>query len=95
MQGYVVYASRRSTSLAYISSINSIDLDRNGLVKDLGVWCDQRLTFVHDIDVTAASARRMLSFILRNCKSFDSRVALTDALYSALVRRRLEYATLV
>lgn len=86
--------TRRSESLLYNYTYDSISLIRCNLIKDLGILFDSKLSFGDHIQHIASSALKMLGFIIRNCRCFSNIFAL-KTLYFALVRSKLEYGSLV
>ena len=68
-------------------------LEKCDTIKDLGVIYDSKFSFKEHIDYIVLSARKMLGFILRNCKEFSNTGSL-KTLYHALVRSKLEYCSL-
>lgn len=69
-------------------------MPRQALVKDLGVLFDSRLTFADHIIAIRNSACRSYGFLVRSSKTFTNLAAL-KTLYCALVRSKLEYASVV
>lgn len=73
--------------------INGVRLDYSSIVKDLGVYFDERVTF-HDHVVRLTQRNlKMLGFVCRN--SNDLSVDVLKTLYVSLVRSSLEYASVV
>ena len=63
-------------------------------VKDLGVLIDKKLTFKHHVHIVCNKAFKMLGFIKRCCKNFNSTETYLS-LYRSLVRSNLEYCSVV
>lgn len=91
--------------MTYAESGNTVEYDytinnghhtfeRINLHKDLGVIFDTKLTFVNHIDVITASAHATIGFIKRTFKNKFT-VKSAKILYCALVRSKLEYASVV
>lgn len=64
------------------------------MIRDLGVYFDDRLNFIVHVNNTTASALRTLGFIQRNTRSFNN-IEILKSLYFSFVRAKLEYASLV
>lgn len=74
--------------------IDEIRLREEGIVKDLGITLDSKLTYLPHIDDIVKRASRMLGFVIRNGKVFkNSRTKIL--LYNSLVRSILEYCSTV
>lgn len=69
-------------------------LQRSSRIVDLGVLCDERLTFSSHIEELASRAMRSLGFLKRNTREFTNVDAIV-CLYKALVLPKLEYASTV
>lgn len=74
-------------------NIDGASLKYEPVVKDLGVWFDERITFNEHVVRISQKSLKMLGFICRNSQGLSVNVSKT--LYIALVRSNLEYATLV
>jgi len=68
--------------------------ERVEMHRDLGVLFDKKLTFTGHIEAIIASAKGALGFIKRTLKNKFT-IASAKLLYCALVRSRLEYASIV
>nr|CAH7725950.1 unnamed protein product [Callosobruchus chinensis] len=86
--------SRKSQPLIFSYKIESMSIVRCNEIKDLGVTFDSRLGFVEHMTNIASEATRILGFLIRNCRSFTN-IAALRTLYCALVRSKLEYASIV
>ena len=73
--------------------IDHVNLVRVKVVKDLGVWFDEKLNFVEHVSRISISGTRMLGFIMRHSSSFS--LGTMRVLYCTLVRSTVEYSTTV
>lgn len=89
--------------VSFTKNINVINFDyviegsiinRKNSIKDLGVIFDEHLTFNDHISNVCRSATKLLGFIIRNTKSFQSCKSL-DILYQSIVRSKAEYASII
>ena len=62
--------------------------------KDMGIKFDQRLLFKMHIDETVKASFKSLGAVIRICRNFDKEITF-KILYNALVRSKLEYASVV
>jgi Reverse transcriptase (RNA-dependent DNA polymerase) len=90
----VMSFGRSASSIDFQFRIGDTPLDRVDKFKDLGVWMDQRMTFVHHIELMVAKSSKMLGFIKRMARDFQDPYTL-KSLYISLVRPNLEYASCV
>lgn len=86
--------SLKSNPVHFDYSVSSQVIERCTIIRDLGVYFDQKFSFSEHIRVTSKSAVRSLGFLLRNCNSFKNIMAL-KTLYVALVRSKLDYCNLI
>lgn len=89
--------------MSYFKSLNPIQCSfniGNYLLKtvkstlDLGVMFDSSMSFVSHIDYIVPKAYKMLAFLKRNCSDFSDPNTLR-IIYTAFVRSKLEYASVV
>ena len=90
----VMTYSRKKNLLSFDYSIGSDIIKRPEFVNDLGVTFDKHLTFNENVVTITNRACKTLGFIMRSSKDF-SKFETTICLYKALVRTRLEYASIV
>lgn len=64
-------------------------IPRVSSIRDLGTWFDPHLTFNDHVIKICGAARKCLGFVIRQCKSFSAKNAIS-ILYNAYVRSRLE-----
>lgn len=57
--------TKKKNPLIYNYHLHFAHLSRVKVKKDLGVYLDAELSFVHHVDKTASSAYRQLGFVLR------------------------------
>jgi hypothetical protein len=74
--------------------IGDSDLERVGVMNDLGVLVDSRMTFVNHIESIVSKSAKMLGFIKRFSKAFSDPYTY-KTLYVAFVQPGLEYASCV
>lgn len=86
--------TRRKSPLIYSYKLGIVTIDRVSEFKDLGVIFDDQLSFRRHIDVVVGVSMRMLGFVIRNTEAFSD-VEAIKTLYFALVRSRLEYASII
>jgi hypothetical protein len=63
-------------------------------VRDLGITFDSKLNFSCHIDSITSAAYRLLGFVVRNSGEFCN-LGTWLTLYNAIIRRKLEYASVV
>ncbi|XP_044590486.1 uncharacterized protein LOC123269052 [Cotesia glomerata] len=90
----VISFSKSQADIQYPYTINEIALNYVSSCRDLGVIFDNHLSFTNHYAAIAASALKTLRFVIRMTKNFKNLVAI-KALYSALVRPKLEYASVI
>ena len=90
----VVSYTKKKNKFHYNYSIMGTILERDTLIKDLGIYFDPELNFGEHIRIKCNEAIRLLGFILRNCKSFTNLEAL-KLLYYSYVRSKLEYGAII
>lgn len=78
----------------YCYTMNGQLLNKVEYVEDLGVLFDEKISFNLHIQKISNEALKLLGFIYRNTKHFNSTRAL-DCLYNSYVRSKLEYASVV
>ena len=86
--------TRRQDSIIFNYDIDGAGFDRVSSFKDLGVTFDNKLSFICHIENTVNNAFKVLGFIIRNSRHFMKTETLRH-LYHALVRSKLEYASVV
>lgn len=69
-------------------------LSRKSSIRDLGVIFDSRMNFAEHINAVVNSSFRMLGFLKRTCRFFNSRKTLIQ-LYNSYIRSKLEYCAVV
>jgi hypothetical protein len=85
--------SRKLKPLKFDYTLDQGVLQRPDHVRHLEVTFDAHLTFNRHTENMHSAAYRSLGFVIRNAKGIQEVDAL-NALYLALVRSRLEYASL-
>lgn len=90
----VVSYTRVSNPYVYCYVSGSAAIIRKSGVVDLGVFFDAKLTFAGHVSAICASASRSYGFLVRSCRNFKNMNCL-KVLYYALVRTKLEYASMV
>lgn len=91
---FVVSFTKNVDTINFNYVINNSALERRCEVKDLGVIFDSKMTFNGHISFIKNSAMKLMGFITRNTKCFQSTKPL-DVLYTSHVRSKLEYAAVI
>lgn len=90
--GYInFYRSYRKFNSSY--HINEEPIQRFSSVKDLGVICDEQLTFVEHYNRVSVKSSKVLGYIIRNCQ--DLSINSIKTVYKALVVPHIDYASVV
>ena len=89
----IVSYHKKVNYICYSYNLSETLITRLQEVKDLGVIFDASLSFSSHINLVRSSALRMWGFIKRICADFKN-INIYKTLYYALVRSRLEYASL-
>lgn len=90
----VMTYSRKKHLITYNYLIQGQPLLRVSQVRDLGVTCDPRCSFVPHINQLLGSVSKTYGFIVRNTKDF-SHFSTIVALFNSLIRSKLEYCSLI
>ena len=90
----VITFSRSKTPNYFNYSLGSVELQRQTLFKDLGIWFDAELTFVNHIEIRVNRAMKLLGFVFRTLREFDN-IFVFKELYCAIVRSVLEYGSCI
>lgn len=90
----IISLGRKQSPIHHSYALDGVALKRECTVKDLGILIDEKLTFKDHIAYIVSKASRQLGFIFRFAKNFKDIYCL-KALYCALVRPTLEYASVV
>lgn len=77
-------------TISYNYRINNIFIERSGLVKDLGVLFDTKMSFEAHINSISSRAYKSMGFITRSLNDFNS-METYKILYNTYVRSILEY----
>lgn len=91
---HIISFTRNRSEIKFNYSLGNTPLDRVGVIRDLGVIFDSKLTFRPHIEDIVNRSRRVLGFITRITKPFK-RPESYQLLYLSLVRSTLEYASVV
>lgn len=91
---YVMSYTRKKNPVLFNYIIQDCYLTRPDTVRDLGVVFDSSLSFRNHYESISNTAYKCLGFIIRNSCNYSSSNTLM-LLYQALVRSRLEYASVV
>lgn len=89
-----VHFSRKKSPYFRLYRLNGIILRELDVVKDLGVYVDNRLRFHVHIDKIAARSFKLLGFILRNCQDFKH-YSSKISVFNSLIRSGLEYCSVI
>lgn len=90
----VITFSRTKQPFMVDYQVGGKSLPRNDVVKDLGVTFTTSLNPSQHVKNICAHSNKMLGFIVRSTKDMSS-ISCLSTLYKALVRPRLEYASVV
>ena len=90
----VMSFSRKNENLSYDYTMNGVSLIRCQQFKDLGVIMDSTLSFIPHINYVTNKATRMLGFVVRNTREFQS-IECILLLYYSFVRSVLEYCSII
>ena len=74
--------------------LGGIKLDPVDVEKDLGVLVSHNLSWNNHDDLISSKAQKMLNVLYRTCRDIND-ISTKKLLYIALVRSRLEYASVV
>jgi len=90
----VISYTRKRTPIVYDYKIDDRSVPRKNVIRDLGVHLDSRLTLQNHYEAILSKAFRLLGFILRVAKDFKDPFSI-KALYCAIVRPTLEFASII
>lgn len=90
----VMSFSLKHNVIKYDYSIDEVSLHRPNTIRDLGVIFDSNLSFTHHINDIVTNSFRSLGFVIRNTREFND-INTIKLLYCALVRPRVEYASII
>ena len=82
----VISFTRKQSRIVHYYVIDNVSIQRVSVVKDLGVWLDEKLNYKHHMDVTGKS---VLSMVKRFARVFQDPYVL-KTLYCSLVRSLIE-----
>ena len=86
--------SKKVKPIEFKYNLDGVVLERPEFVKDLGVTYDSKLNFIEHIAKVRASANKGLGFVIRNSREIRD-FNVMQLLYSAYVRSRLEYCSVI
>lgn len=90
----IISFTTKHNKIIYDYKLNNHILERKSVVKDLGVYFDEKLTFREHYDYIIDRGNKLLGFISRTSKSFKNPYCLLT-LYFSLVRSVLEYNSVI
>lgn len=90
----VITFSRKRNLIDFDYCLRNTKLQRNSVVRDLGVLHDSKLLFDSHVDAIISKAFKALGFVMRNSREFGQAKTL-KILYCSFVRSHLEYASQV
>lgn len=92
----VITFSRRNkdNQIHFNYQINATELRRVQLVRDLGIWLDDKCDMNAQVNQVVSKAKLILGFVKRQSREFRCPYV-TKSLYCALVRSILEYCSVV
>ena len=86
--------SRSKNPIIFNYRMNNEDVCRVLSFKDIGIVFDSRLTFTNHIEQLAVHCEKLLGFVIRTSKPFNS-IDVMKCLFNYIVRTKLEYASAV
>uniref|UniRef100_A0A131XU11 Putative rna-directed dna polymerase from mobile element jockey-like protein n=1 Tax=Ixodes ricinus TaxID=34613 RepID=A0A131XU11_IXORI len=86
--------SRKRSTLSYMYCMGNETISRTTIVKDLGVFVDDHLSFNSHINSIVSQSLRMLGIMARLTRPFSTHHCLLR-LFSTHVRSRLEFASVI
>ncbi|KAJ3649704.1 hypothetical protein Zmor_021429 [Zophobas morio] len=86
--------SRTKNTLNFDYLIGSDTINRPEFVQDLGVTFDKHLNFNEQVNTVTNKACKTLRFFMKSTRDF-SKFETTRHLFKALVRSKLEYASII
>ena len=86
--------TRNKLEHKFVYKIKDMALSNVNHVRDLGILVDSKLKFDIHIDAVAASASKMLGYVLRKCARF-SNVKTIICLYNSLVLSKLSFGSVI
>lgn len=91
---YIITFTKKKNPIHFLYKINDVVVNRQNVVKDLGVYLDSNLTYRFHYEHIVMKANKIAGFIARTVKPFrDSASVLT--LYFCLIRSILEYNSVI
>lgn len=90
----IITFTRKRDPVRHAYTIRSECISRVEVVKDLGVWLDEKLLFKKHLDVVVAKANSILSLIKRFGKEFKD-VFVIKTLFQSLVLSLIEYGSVI
>jgi hypothetical protein len=84
--------SRKTNKSFFPYEINTQPIEMKPVVRDLGVYLDDKLYFVKHLGIIVSKARRNLGILKWICRSFSNLKA-CKIIYYSIVRSHLEYAS--
>ena len=86
--------SLKKKPIMFNYTISECVLNRVSTQRDLGIFLDNRFSFVPHIDFFVKKANRMMGLVWRNFRSCKNEHVLRT-LYCSLIRPQLEYCTVI
>ncbi|KAL4720064.1 hypothetical protein ACJJTC_015781, partial [Scirpophaga incertulas] len=90
----VLTFSRKRNSIKFEYKIGQVVLNKETVIKDLGVWIDSKLSFRQHYDYIVSKCNRTMGFLMRSIRPFKEPNTII-ILYKALIRSVLEYCSVV
>ncbi|KAG7309384.1 hypothetical protein JYU34_005343 [Plutella xylostella] len=91
---FVVSFTNKKTKLMYSYQLSGHLLQRQSVVRDLGIYFDEQLTFRYHYENITGKANKLLGFIIRASKHFK-KYRSSIYLFQSLVRPILEYGSVI
>lgn len=86
--------TRKKNPIASSYQIEFVELDEVNEIRDLGIILDSKLNFISHMNNIISNSAKMIGFIRRNTKEFQS-ISTKVTLYKSLARSTLEFGSVV
>ena len=67
----VISFTRKKSRVVHDYVVDNVSIQRVSVVKDLGVWLDEKLNYKHHMHVTISRANSVLSMVKRFAREFQ------------------------
>ena len=90
----MISCTRKKSRIVHDYVVDDVSIQKMSVVKDLGVWLDEKLNYKHHMDVTVLRRNSVLIIVKRFASEFQDPYVLKN-LYYSLVRSLIEYGSVV